>query len=372
MITVPPQIPIFKPCKLAFVGEAPGVYEMAGHPRTKVRRPLIGPSGKIHDEILKAAGIDRTECLTTNVFNTQLPDNEVKNWCASTVEAKTWKNYDYPPIVGTGTTKYYLRPEYLNNLERLEAELQEFSPNVIVALGGTALWALTGYSNIVSRRGAIHEASMMVHGTKVLPAFHPAYIMQYAYKMKPLSVMDYIKAAHESNTKEIKTTPREIWIAPTISDLYEFRDKYLNDAPYISLDIETPFLKAGIPKAFRQIKEIGFADGPHHAIVVPFVDERKLNKSYWSTKEEEFLAKKFVKEICENDKPKLLQNGAAFDLYWLWDRYRICVLNHIFDTRLEHHVIWPELPKSLQVMGSLHSNERAWKTLSKHVLKRDN
>ena len=370
LITVPAQFPIVKNCKIAWVGEAPGDYEMVGDPITKVRRPLIGPSGKLHNSMLKSAGIERTECLTTNVFNTQLPENDVTNWCASTVEAREWSSYDLPAIAQKGSTKYYLRPEYIPHLDRLAEEIAQVNPNVIVCLGGTALWAFTGFHNITTRRGAVHEATMVGEGKKILPTFHAAHLLQGAHNMKPLVVMDYIKALSESSTPKIETTEREIWIEPRLDDLWDFRDKYLDDAPYISVDIETPYLKAGIPKYFRQMKCIGFADGPHHAIVVPFINDGD-STSYWKTVSEEVEAKQFVKEICKNEKPKILQNGAAFDLHWLWDRYRIELHNHTFDTRLEHHVIYPELPKSLQVLGSLYARERSWKTMRANVLKRD-
>ncbi len=361
-IQVNPDLPRSTPCKIAFVGEAPSDWE------TSYKRPFVGPSGKIFDAMLKMAGIDRRDCLVTNIFNEQLPDNSVANWCIPTKELP--KGYDLPAI----DRGKWLDPKYFHHLERLGIELEKYKPTVIVPLGGTALWALTGYPNIMKRRGAVVEATLISPGVKLVPTYHPAFLI-HSYHLFPLVVMDLLKARTESRFREIKTTRREIWVEPTLADIKEFRRRYLDSASVISIDIETPFSKkwerTGTPVRYRQIKCIGFASDANHAIVVPFVDERKIDNSYWSDVDGEVEAWREVKEICESAPPKLGQNFGAFDAHWLFDKYRVRVNNLQWDTRLLHHALFPELPKDLGTLGACYANERSWKTMREGVFKRD-
>jgi hypothetical protein len=41
------------------------------------------------------------------------------------------------------------------------------------------------------------------------------------------------------------------------------------------------------------------------------------------------------------------------------------VVNCAEDTMLMHHALFPELPKSLGFMGSIYTNEAAWKLIRK-------
>ena len=343
-------------------------------------KPLVGPSGRLFDRLLRMAGIDRAECLITNVFDTQLPDNDVKNWCAGKKERDVWITemveqampvgvdydpdnpvsirYDIPPIMRGA----YLKPEYTHHLDRLAQELSVAAPNLIVPLGGTALWALTGYSNIMSRRGAVDEATMTAPGVKLLPTLHPAFLF-HSYKLLHVVVADLIKASEESHYPDVRTTPCEVWIEPTLEDMHDFMFKHLDRAESISIDIET------IP-GFRAMKSIAFAPSPHLAIVVPFTDTNSLNNSYWPTLEEELQAWNWVAAVCESDYPKVGQN-FSYDFHWLYDK-GIAVRNYSDDTMLMHHALFLELPKDLGFLGACYAKRRAWKLLrGGKTLKRD-
>jgi len=323
-------------------------------------KPFVGQSGRLFDKLLNMAGIPRSECLITNVFNTQLPDNEVKNWCEGKRERDTWGPvYDLPYI----TRGAYLRPEHTGCLERLQNELEQAAPNVIVPLGGTALWALTGYSSILARRGAVDEATMTVPGVKLLPTLHPAFLF-HSYKMLHVVVADLIKAREEGHYPDVRTTPCEVWIEPTLADMWQFGLDHLVNAKCISIDIET------IP-SFRAMKSIAFAPSPNISIVVPFTDENSVNNSYWSTVEEEVEAWTWVQIICGLlDVPKVGQN-FSYDFHWLYDK-GIAVRNYCSDTMLMHHALYLELPKDLGFLGACYAKRRAWKLLrGGKTLKRD-
>jgi len=136
--------PTHLPCKIALVGEAPGSEEV------QQGRPFVGPSGEELSAMLRSSGILRTECLVTNVFDerpptTKLKRNDLGAWCWSLKEAKAylkdpddlWRSEWYTVPV---SASQYMRPDVTRPaLKRLEAELKRAKPNIVVALGGTAV-----------------------------------------------------------------------------------------------------------------------------------------------------------------------------------------------------------------------------------------
>ena len=353
IIHVPPQLPTTIPCRIAFVAEAPSDEEL------RKRVPLVGRSGRVYNQLLRVAGIERHEVLTTNLFDFKLPDNDVKRICGKTADMKKWRadGYDLPPI-GRGN---YLIPEFQECLERLAMEIKQARPNVIVPLGGTALWAFTGYTNIMARRGAVTEATMTAPGAKLVPTLHPAAVLRMWNYFIPVAG-DFSKAKTESTTPKIDIVPREFWIEPSIRDIWDFYHRHLKDADVISFDIET---KRG------QIECIAFAPNPHISICIPFTDTRKINNSYWGTADEEHEAVTITKMILQSPTCKLAQNGP-YDVQWLYEEWGVAVRNYREDTRLLHHAIYPEMPKGLGFMGAKYARQGPWKTMgSEDTDKRD-
>lgn len=348
---VPPQWPTRTPTKIAFVAEAPSNEELdAG-------QPLVGPSGRIFNAIMRTAGLDRSQYLVTNVFDEKLPGNDVSAWCNNLTDARAGGYTNLPPIGAAG----FLRPEHHCHLDRLQKELETCQPTVIVPLGGTALWALTGQAGITAQRGNVTSATRLVEGTKLLPTFHPAAVM-HQWKLFTVVVSDLVKAEREANRGPAIFYPkRELIIEPSLQDIRDYLPR-LFASDLLSVDIET---------GWGQITCIGFAPDAEHAICIPFMDRRNVTKSYWATVEEEVEAWKLVREVLDSNVPKLGQNFAGYDLYWLLEKYRMRVRNLQQDTRLLHHALYPELPKSLAFMGSSYSEQGSWKHWGKKQEKRD-
>lgn len=84
----------------------------------------------------------------------------------------------------------------------LAADIRVYRPNIVVALGGTALWALTGLAKISEFRGYVME-STLVNGVKVIGTYHPRFIIEN-WKESFTVVMDLRKAVRESSCPEIK------------------------------------------------------------------------------------------------------------------------------------------------------------------------
>src|SRR5215204_5150267 len=105
--------------KLMIVGESPSYVEV------ETGIPFTGPSGRELDRIAKDAGFNRQNCWVTNVCKYYVPPSP------ATVERPI------PFQVRAKIAGINLEDE----LESLQREINEVRPNVILALGGTALWA---------------------------------------------------------------------------------------------------------------------------------------------------------------------------------------------------------------------------------------
>jgi uracil-DNA glycosylase len=323
--------------RIALVGEAWGEKEELE------RRPFVGPAGWMLNTMLRDAGISRDECFLTNVFNLRpKPNNKIDNLCASKKEVR----HALPPL----SSGKYVRDEFLPELDRLYRELTEVDPNVIVCLGGTASWAVLRDGRISKLRGAIANSPILA-GKKCLPTFHPSYILQGGHEARHVTVLDLQKARRESEFPEIRRTSRTIFTEPSLAELDWFLEHHIVPTQRMAVDIETKD---------DRITCIGFAPRHDIALVVPFEDMRKPRWAYWATLDEELKAWAWVKRALDTPTEKIFQNGM-FDMSRLWRGYGITVRNATHDTMLLHHALQPESPKALDFLGSIYTNEAAWK-----------
>jgi uracil-DNA glycosylase len=132
------------------IGEQPGDREdIAG-------RPFVGPAGRILDEALLAAGIDRSEVYVTNLV----------------------KHFNWAPAA-RGKRRIHKKPRYAEIKACrpwLDAEIAVTHPEVIVCLGATAAQALLGREFSVLRQRAQFVESRLA--PYVMATVHPASILR--------------------------------------------------------------------------------------------------------------------------------------------------------------------------------------------------
>lgn len=342
---------------IMLIGEAYGEHE------EREGRPFVGSSGYILKGMLSQVGIEYSDCAVTNVFNLKPePKNEVINLCGSKPEG-----IPFMPSLVKGK---FAHARYTPELRRLYQEINDANPNVIVALGATAAWALLGTSGIRAIRGApLGTTSPASRATgvalrrtfKVLPTYHPSAVAR-DWTLRPIVLSDLDKARRYSGSPDITRPSRKIWLEPTLADLRIYDYEHIRNSHILSIDIETKG---------DQITCIGFAPDPWNAIVIPFFAEPERDASgkvarfadgnYWPTLELELKAWEFVRKWCK--KPAVFQNGM-YDMHRLWRTYGI-TCNPVDDTMLLHHALQPEMEKGLGFLGSIYTDEASWKFMRK-------
>ncbi|MBK9164933.1 MAG: uracil-DNA glycosylase [Acidobacteria bacterium] len=132
--------------ELMFIGEAPGADEdIKGE-------PFVGRAGQLLTKIIEAIGIKREDVFIGNINRCRPPGNR-------------------QPLPEEASV---CRPFLLR-------EVAVIKPKVIVVLGAHAAHNLLEVKTPISKlRGQFHD----YFGTKVMPTFHPAYLLRDPHKKK--------------------------------------------------------------------------------------------------------------------------------------------------------------------------------------------
>jgi len=313
--------------KLMILGEAPGSEE------TRLGRPFVGPSGRELDRLLSDAEIPRSECWITNVCKYEVPQNEGKKKTPFHIRAK---NHGI---------------DIDQQLAELQTEINEIKPNVILALGGTALWALSGKTKISVQRGSILRGM----GVKFVPTYHPAHLLHSSaggeikgYWNRQVMVFDFKRAWEERLSPLLELPQRTIQICRSSSDLYEFRQRYADVRPRkLVVDIEAG--GSCLPIC------IGLAFSKSHSMVVPLWNRDGISSIpdsdlgvIWGMLAEMLWENDIVGQNFNYDRDKIRRLGFA-------------IRRIKSDTLLKAFAINPELPKGLAFLTSIYTREPFYK-----------
>src|ERR671919_3242442 len=137
-----------KDAPMMLVGEQPGDYE------DQEGKPFVGPAGKIMDQALEEAGIDRKQVYVTNAV----------------------KHFKWEP---RGKRRIHQKPnsrEIAACRPWLEAELRIVKPNLVVAMGATGAQAIFGPGFRVTReRGKVLSSKL---APRVLATVQPSSLLR--------------------------------------------------------------------------------------------------------------------------------------------------------------------------------------------------
>lgn len=321
--------------RVALVGEAPGEDE------ERLGEPFVGASGRLLNEMLAAAGIDRRSCYVTNVVKVRPPGNDFR------------RRY-YEDGRGTKPTA-----ELLAAREALVQELRSRVPraNVTVALGDEALKALTGRMGLGKLRGSILETAV----GKVIATFHPARVLR-EWSERRIVEADLRRVRAESLTPDANVPVIECLVDPTKEQVLDWLGR-VKPGQRVAFDIES---------LGPTVRCIGFAVGPRSALCVPFVSCRRGRSgeasgtlvppptdgapfgSHWSPEDEaEVLAA--VTRVLEDPAIPLIAQNFQYDAARLSDEFGIVCQGLVLDTMVAQHCCYCELPKSLAFLCSLYT-----------------
>jgi len=134
--------------RVMMVGEQPGDQEdLSGH-------PFVGPAGRLLDNALQQAGIDRDQVFVTNAV----------------------KHFSWFPRGKRRMHKTPAQSEIAACLDWLEAEIGLVRPDVIVCLGATAAKTLLGSSfRVTKERGHLIEGGP---APLIMATVHPSSILR--------------------------------------------------------------------------------------------------------------------------------------------------------------------------------------------------
>lgn len=348
---VPSAGPI--PARIVVLAEAPGDVESAKGV------PLVGPSGYELRRMLNTIGVELNDTRRINVFSRQPTDNNLHLYGATEPD-RAFR--DLGPLASNPLT--YMDAQHCGELARVRSEISACNPNVIIALGNTATWALGLGLGIGALRGSVHTTNINGRTIKVVPTYHPASVLRQ-WDQRVIALADLAKAERESHYPELRFDNTELWLNPTLDDLEEFDRVHMQSASRCACDIET---KRG------QIDFICFTPEPADvSISIPFW-VAGLQPNYWPTPRDECAAWRYVHRWMEReDLVKVFQNGM-FDLSHI-PQTGCTPRNCSEDTMLQSHSLYSELQKGLGFLGSIHTNVPSWKKMihvkNEDLLKRD-
>ena len=324
-----------KTSKIAIVGEAPGEYEALSH------EPFKGKSGIILMNMLRAHGSTREEVYLTNVIKERPINNSISELIH--LDSK---------VVGMSS-------EYKMWEESLYAELNECKANVIVAVGSTALWALTRERGIMNLRGSILEAVPELGGRKVIPIINPRYnvrrdnpdgFLANYWLSRDMSVI-----CENSLFPEIKLLKRYYHIRPTRIEIFDYLRNIRDNIFSIACDIEVKF---------ENISCISFGISPTDVMTVPLIYE---NGEYF-TLEDEIGFWSLVTTILEDPDIEIIFQNGCFDAMFFMRHLGIRT-NNMQDTMVAQGLLFPDMPKSLGYQTSMYTDIVYYKDEGREALR---
>jgi len=340
---IPPSGPL--DAKMCFIGEAPGEEEDYGG------EVFIGSAGQFQDRCFSQVGIVRSRVLLTNVFWQKPPRNDVGYFYTDKSKTKyTWEGQ-----------------EHLDNLKEWLSELFP-RPNVLIAVGRTAMYALTGKKRIWKWRGSILPCTL-VEGYKVYCTLHPSGVLRamnepiegiagekkvQALNALPLYLLDLQRAKEQAEFPELRYPVRKFDLELDYNETCE-KLRWINEAnKTCAIDIET---YPGGPEG-PLLWMIGFSPSPDYAFVVYML---KNHKFCWSLPQEaqimHLISEYFLNPNCQ----KIFQFGN-YDMSILGRYYGLRLADGTYeDTMWCHHAAFPQIKKSLETLTSIYTWEPYYK-----------
>jgi DNA polymerase len=356
-VTIRPAGPI--PAEIMIVGEAPGAEE------ERQGEPFVGASGVELNKMLHEIGVSRSLCFITNVCRERPYNNDISLFFAQSKKEITSEHIR--------VRDRWVRRPIKDGCDLLRKEIEMVKPTLIIALGNTALWALTGKSGITRWRGSmLHED---ISGTKIrcLPTYHPAMILRQ-WEFRAAAVHDlrrafrYLRQPYPDPGWRFHLRPvfsEALAVLESLQRLAEEREAVEpSERPQgeekkraakpgdleLSFDLETRnghIVCAGISWTLQDAISIPFMCGENSA-------------GYWMEEEEAEIIWRLYK-LLTHPRVVVVGQNLLYDCQYTWRHWHF-VPRAVKDTMISHHVCYAGLPKRLDFQASMYCEQYVqWK-----------
>lgn len=316
-----------KPCRVMFVGEAPGGEE------DRFGWPFIGRSGRLLEELIEEAGFKLDDLVFTNIVKCFPHDDERKPRRPSAAEMNA------------------CAPLYLRR------EIEEYQPEVIVTVGGTATKYFIGKSRIMAVRGGVYDYEVNGRVIKIVPTVHPAAALYDAAKEEEITdfIFDDLSFARRLLEGEEEETDDVDYQAINDPDELEEYCRFLLDAhtagevDWIAVDCETEGHgekpKDGEPYDPTYANAL-WAWHPYSKILSIQISHKERqgkliyvchDASYWNRRDRIGHLIKCLKPVLETIPVGNMK--LAFDASYLYAKLGIRIPRCDFDPGLAHHCL---------------------------------
>lgn len=308
------------------------------------------------------------------IVNRPLPNDIDRKYIFSSGLGYVW--HKMMEEVGLGENYYVTcyTPDLANPsaYRNIDGELANYQPKIIIPLdaAGTRLcpevvkkrrsknYNAETDSDVSKYCGSLLRSPYLKYPHYVMPLVGP-FVISQMYKLRDQVLLDLCKAKHELDYAKTNGILQPLPARNLVTDFSCFDELlYVIDSfanyPRISVDIETIYPKTksayygqtpGVPIV------IGLAPSKDYGISFDvFRESKSETRRLWRSMDTLFRNTKIIG-----------QNVFNFDLYFLEALGFQINYENIDDTLIRHHVLWPELPHSLQYMTRQYTREPYYK-----------
>lgn len=323
-----------KGSRIIIVGEAPGETE-------EIRgKPFIGEAGKELDRMLKEVGIHRDDCYVTNVCKYRPPGNKMELWLHGKKTLGVQQGF-------TLLNGKWSHPHIIDGIAELKQEI-DWTPEIIIGLGNTALWAFTGQWGIGNWRGS---ELVLPDGIPFVPTLHPAGVMRN-WATRPYVIQDLRQRVAKRLEYGFVVPKWNFNTAPSIEEVLARLNALT--VCHVSMDTET---------MGGHIVCLGLAWSSRDALCIPF---KNASGVYWSHSEvlEIIAALERMVKRC-----KVSGQNWSYDAQYFLEDFRIKVMAE-FDTYIAQSVLYPGVERDLGFLSSMYCEWHSyWKDDGKDWVK---
>ena len=336
------------PARIMIVGDFPAEIELSSN------QVFIGTAGRELSNLLREAGIVRSECFLTYALQTRPPEGDIGAYIAQ-------KSKDVTPFHKPFLGKPCL-PQVWESVDVLRRMVELCRPNVIIALGNVAMWALTGKWGVDKWRGSLlltqpDLALALPDPIKVIPTYSVNRIFG-EWEKRPILLRDLRRALSHRDYSHVIPVGNRLLLSPSFTILKVYLSHLqtaVEKGPLpLALDIET-----------RQghMTCIGLAWSKTEALCIPLTRD-PFPTPYWTLEEEAEIL--FLLQVLLTN-PNLRGIGQNF----LYDAQYILRHWHFIptlwaDTMIAQHTLFSNMPKGLDFLASMYCEHYVyWKEMHK-------